>query len=189
MWLFGGVQFGNNISWAFLITLLPTYLKDAGVPQGQRSEIQTGVLFAGCAGMLAGGYVTDAIRRTLGPRWGRSIPITVTMLACAGMCGIVSASPGLWVAVGALAVMAFCQDLGIPSVWAYAQDVGGKDVGSALGWGNMLGNFGAALSPVILIRVKTAGGWDSAFALCAGCYIVAAACGVMLDATKPVSED
>ena len=189
MWFFGTVQFCNNVSWAFLVTLLPTYLKDANVPLDQRSNIQTTVLFAGCVGMLLGGFVTDAARRRFGPRWGRSLPIATMMALCAGMLGVVSASPGLWVVVIALALMSMFQDVGIPSVWAYAQDVGGRNVGAALGWGNMLGNFGAALSPVLLTEVQIAGGWAAAFALCAGCYVVAAGCGLMLDASKPIDGE
>ena len=186
MWLFGTLQFCNNISWAFLVTLLPTYLKEANVEIGLRGDIQTCVLLSGCGGMFVGGLVTDAARRRFGPRWGRSLPIGTMMTCCALMCALVSTSPGLWVAVGALAVMALCQDLGIPSVWAYAQDVGGRNAGAALGFGNMLGNFGAALSPVLLGAVRRAGGWDAAFALCAACYVTAAVSGLLLDASKPI---
>ncbi|VTR91325.1 glucarate transporter : Major facilitator superfamily MFS-1 OS=Rhodopirellula maiorica SM1 GN=RMSM_04783 PE=4 SV=1: MFS_1 [Gemmata massiliana] len=188
MWFFGTLQFCNNISWAFLVTLLPTYLKDANVDISLRSTIQTGVLLAGCVGMIVGGMVTDAIRQRLGARWGRSVPIATTMALGAAMCAVLSSAPGLWFAVTALALMAFCQDLGIPSVWAYAQDVGGKSVGAALGFGNMLGNFGAALSPRLLGETKRIGGWEAAFAICATCYVIAAICGLMLDATKPVEK-
>lgn len=189
MWLFGALQFCNNISWAFLVTLLPTYLKDANVELDLRGIVQTGVLLAGCAGMLLGGLVTDALRRRLGSRWGRSLPIATMMTLGALMCAVVSSSPGLWIAVAALAVMAMCQDFAIPSVWAYAQDVGGTNAGAALGFGNMLGNFGAALSPVLLGAVRRAGGWEAAFALCAACYVVAALCGLFLDASKPIDAD
>ncbi len=189
MWLFGGLQFCNNISWAFLVTLLPTYLKDANVELGLRGIVQTGVLLAGCAGMLLGGLATDALRRRLGPRWGRSLPIATMMALGALMCAVVSSSPGLWIAVAALAIMAMCQDFAIPSVWAYAQDVGGANAGAALGFGNMLGNFGAALSPVLLGAIRRADGWEAAFALCAACYVIAALCGLLLDASKPIDAD
>jgi len=189
MWFFGGLQFCNNISWAFLVTLLPTFLKDANVAIGLRGTLQTVILTAGCVGMILGGLVTDAARRRLGPRWGRSAPVATLMTCCALMCAIASSSPGLWITVAALAMMSLCQDMGNPSVWAYAQDVGGKNVGAALGFGNMLGNFGAALSPRLLGEVQRAGGWDAAFALCAGVYVIAALCGLMLNASKPVDAN
>jgi MFS family permease len=189
MWFFGGLQFCNNISWAFLVTLLPTFLKDADVKIELRGTLQTTILFAGCVGMILGGLVSDAARRRFGPRWGRSLPIVTLMTCCSLMCAVASTSPGLWITVGALAMMSLCQDAGNPSVWAYAQDVGGKNVGAALGFGNMLGNFGAALSPRLLGEVqRQAGGWETVFALCACVYLCAAFCGLMLDASKPVDE-
>ena len=57
-----------------------------------------------------------------------------------------------------LRVMAFLVDLGIPSIWAFAQDVGGRHVGAALGWGNMWGNLGAAASPVALQIIRDQAG-------------------------------
>ena len=63
MWFFGGLQFCNNISWAFLVTLLPTFLKDANVDIGLRGTLQTTILAAGCVGMILGGLVTDAAHR------------------------------------------------------------------------------------------------------------------------------
>ena len=53
----------------------------------------------------------------------------------------------------------------------------------------MLGNFGGSLSPVLIGEARRAGGWEAAFALCAACYVVAAVCGLMLDATRPVEPD
>jgi MFS family permease len=96
MWFFGTLQFCNNISWAFLVTLLPTFLKDANVDIALRGNIQTGVLLAGCVGMIVGGLVTDVVRRLLGPRWGRSVPIASMMTLCASMCAVLSSGPGLW---------------------------------------------------------------------------------------------
>ena len=189
MWLFGTLQFCNNLSWAFLITLLPTFLKDADVELGLRSTVQTGVLFAGCVGTFLGGFVADASRRRFGPRWGRSVPMVAMMGTCAVMCAVAASGPGLWVVVGALVLMSLCQDIGIPSVWAFAQDVGGRNVGAALGWGNMLGNFGAALSPILLTEVQIAGGWGAAFGVGAAAYVVSVGCGLMLDATKPVEAE
>jgi nitrate/nitrite transporter NarK len=82
--------------------------------------------------------------------------------------------------------MAFLVDLHNPAVWSFAQDVGGKNVGAALGWGNMWGNLGAALSPVLLNAIRHAAGWNTAFICCGIAFACAAVCGLMLDATKPV---
>jgi sugar phosphate permease len=187
MWLFGGLQFGVNIGWVFVITLLPTYLINAGIDDvRQRGLMQTIVLLIGCCGMLFGGFVTDVLRARLGPRLGRSIPLGVTISLCAVVLFFVPSLPGAWAVVAALGVMAFLVDLHNPSVWSFAQDVGGKNVGAALGFGNMLGNLGAALSPVLLTEVRDAAGWDAVFTCCGCSFVAAAACGFLLDATKPV---
>ncbi|HYH68139.1 MAG TPA: MFS transporter [Urbifossiella sp.] len=190
MWLSGGAQLGVNVGWALLITLLPSYLNQTfGVPLEERGRMQSVVLAVGCCGMLLGGVVTDALHRRLGPRLGRSVPIGTALAGCAACMFLVPALPTPWAVVAALGVMAFLVDLHNPSVWSFAQDVGGKNVGAALGWGNMWGNLGATASPPLLGNVARAAGWDAAFYLCGGLFVAAAVCGFLLDATKPVEEE
>jgi nitrate/nitrite transporter NarK len=190
LWLFGAVQFGVNLGWAFLITLLPTYLNDRfGVPIEERGRMQSVALITGCCGMLFGGFVTDGLRARLGPRLGRSVPIAGTLGACAVVFFLAPGLPSAWAVVVALGVMAFCVDLHNPSIWSFAQDVGGRGVGAALGWGNMWGNLGAALSPVLLTAVWKAAGWDVVFVVCGASFTAAAVCGLLLDATKPVEPE
>jgi ACS family glucarate transporter-like MFS transporter len=187
MWLFGALQFGVNIGWVFVITLLPTYLINAGIDDvRQRGLMQTVVLFIGACGMLFGGFVTDRLRARLGPRLGRSVPLGATISLCALVLFLVPTLPGAWAVVAALGAMAFLVDLHNPTIWSFAQDVGGKNVGAALGFGNMLGNLGAALSPVLLTEVRDAAGWNAVFTCCGCCFIAAAVCGFLLDATRPV---
>jgi nitrate/nitrite transporter NarK len=88
--------------------------------------------------------------------------------------------------VVALGVMAFLVDLHNPTVWSFAQDVGGKNVGAALGFGNMWGNLGGGVSPILLGGVARSAGWNAAFVVCGCAFTAAACCGLLLDATKPV---
>lgn len=189
MWLFGGVQFGVNVGWAFIITLLPTYLKEAfNTPLAQVGPMQTTALTIGCLGMIFGGVFTDFMRGWLGPKYGRSVPITVALVGCAAAFLLIPRLPDAWTVVVALGVMAFLVDMHNPSIWSFAQDVGGKNVGAALGWGNMWGNLGAAVSATLLTEIKQTAGWNAAFLCCAGAFAAAAVCGLLLDATKPVEE-
>jgi MFS family permease len=189
LWLFGAVQFGVNVGWAILITLLPSYLNEAfDVPLEQRGEMQTVALVVGCTGMAVGGFATDFMRTWLGPKYGRSVPIALALAGCAVMMFLIPTLPTPWAVIYALGAMAFLVDMHNPSIWSFAQDVGGKKVGAALGWGNMWGNFGAALSPVLLNEVRQALGWNAVFVVCGVAFVAAAICGLMLDATKPVSE-
>ncbi len=189
MWLFGGVQFGVNIGWVFVVTLLPTFLKETfGTPLKEVGQMQTVALTIGCLGMIFGGVFTDALRARLGPKLGRSVPICATLSGCAVAFLLIPQLPTAWAVVVALGAMAFLVDMHNPSIWSFAQDVGGKNVGAALGWGNMWGNLGAALSPIILTEIRQAAGWNAAFLCCGFVFAAAAVCGMLLDATKPVEE-
>ena len=85
--------------------------------------------------------------------------------------------------------MAISVDIGIPSIWAFAQDVGGKHVGATLGFGNMIGNLGAAASPLLLGSVQREYGYNNVFVVCAGCFILASVFTLMTDATRQVLDD
>ena len=189
MWLFGGLQFFVNVSWAFLITSLPDYLKDRfAADVADVGPMQTAALSIGCVGMALGGLFGDLMYRWFGPRWGRSVPLAVLMLVCALTYLTATQLPNAWTVIVALGFMAFLVDLSNPTIWAFAQDVGGRHVGAALGFGNMLGNFGAAASPVILQFVRKSLGWDVAFLICAGSFVLAGVCGACLNALIPVTR-
>ncbi|MSR53191.1 MAG: MFS transporter [Gemmataceae bacterium] len=189
MWLFGAMQFFVNVSWVFLITSLPSYLVDRfAVDKAEVGKMQTVALTIGLLGMGSGGFFADAMFRWLGPRWGRSVPVAIVMILCAGTYALATQLPSAWGVIIALGLMAFLVDLGIPTIWAFAQDVGGKNVGAALGWGNMIGNFGAAVSPYMLQKIREEFGWDVAFFLCSGSFVLAGFCGLCLNATIPVVQ-
>jgi ACS family glucarate transporter-like MFS transporter len=100
-------------------------------------------------------------------------------LAC-----IVLRSP--WEVTLALCVVSLGTDLGTPAVWAYCQDVGGRHVGSVLGWGNMWGNFGAFLSPILLAWVVGRAGYHAMFWTCAGAFLAAGVSSLFINASRPV---
>jgi hypothetical protein len=50
----------------------------------------------------------------------------------------------------------------------------------------MIGNFGAALSPVLLGKVQEVGGWSASFVTCAVAFLVAAICSLFLNAARPL---
>lgn len=190
MWLYGTMQFCVNVGWVFIITLLPTYLNQAfNVPLAERGRLQSMVLTIGLCGMIFGGVFTDFLRARLGPRLGRSVPLAVSLGGCSVAFFLIPTLATVWAVVAALGVMAFLVDLHNPTVWSFAQDVGGKNVGAALGFGNMWGNLGGGVSPVLLGAVSRQAGWDTAFILCGCAFAVAAVCGFLLDATKPVDAD
>ena len=144
-------------------------------------------LFVGWFGMLGGGWLTDVLTRRLGLRWGRGLPMSLTRFVAMAAFLVVLLPMSPWAATICFAVVAFATDLGVPSVWAYMQDVGGRHVGSILGWGNMWGNLGAAVSPLIVgWMVAQHNNWDAAFMTCAAAYLISGLSALGVDATKPI---
>ena len=73
-------------------------------------------------------------------------------------------------------------------MWAFNQDVGGRYVGSVLGWGNMWGNLGAAATPPLLLWVVgTPERWDFAFATCAIAFLLSGIVALGINATIPIA--
>lgn len=193
VWLCSGVQLLANFAWVFVVTKLPEYLQsEYGTSPGATAWYQSMPLLAGAFGLLVGGLVSDAATRRLGPRWGRALPVAVTRLAVGGaFLGCVGLSNPAAIAM-LMAVMAAATDMGTPPVWAWGQDVGGRHVGAVIGWVNMWGNLGAAISPVALgwlvarFGADRPAGWQAVFLLCAGSQLVAALAALGIDARRPL---
>jgi MFS transporter, ACS family, glucarate transporter len=99
--------------------------------------------------------------------------------------------PPAWVAVAAFSVVAFSTDLGVGALWAYVQDVGGRHVGSVLGWGNMWGNLGATVTPPLLIFIvgeSSRPDWNAGFTACAIAFLIAGLAALGIDARRIVGE-
>jgi ACS family glucarate transporter-like MFS transporter len=100
----------------------------------------------------------------------------------------------LWVTI-MMCLVAAATDMGNPAFWAYCQDVGGKYVGSVVGWGNMWGNLGAAIAPQLFILIKSyhpddpQAGWASVFLVCAVVQVIGAVAAMGIDATHPIKMD
>jgi MFS family permease len=191
LWLSCVSQFGTNLGWVFLITWLPRYLQEVHqVPVLSRGLMASVPLFAGWFGMLGGGWLTDLLTRRLGLRWGRGLPMSLTRFAAMAAFLIVLAPMSPWAATICFALVAFSTDLGVSSVWAYMQDVGGRHVASILGWGNMWGNLGAAASPLVIgWMVAQHKNWDAAFLTCAAAFLVSGLAALGVDATRPITRE
>ena len=189
-WLFSATNFFSNFGWVFLITLVPRFLDERyHVPVDERGLMTTIPLFVAAFALLAGGWFTDRLTLSVGRKWGRSIPVGVMKIPCVIAVLLLPWIPSAWPAVAALTVMSVCQDFGNPSVWAFAQDTGGKHVGVVLGWGNMWGNFGGAAGPMAIGAVAVAFGWDASLYMVAGSFALCAVCGSLMNASIPLFRD
>ncbi len=187
LWISSLVQLLTNFGWAFLITWLPDYLGDQYNVTPREIGLMTSLpVFVGMAGMFMGGWLTDTMTSRVGKRWGRAAPLALTRFIVAAAfvaCIFLSAA---WPVAIAMSVVALATDLGTPAIWAYSLDVGGKHVGSVLGWSNMFGNIGAALSPIMAVVILTHWGSAGVFLTFAVALALAGVLSLFLDATRPV---
>ena len=192
LWLSSLSQLTTNAAWLFLVSWLARYLLEVHeVPILERSIMASTPLFAGIGGMLLGGRLTDVLARRLGLKWGRRLPMAATRFLAAGAYIACQWVDSPWAATAAFVAVSFFSDLGIAAVWAFKQDVGGRYVGSILGWGNMWGNLGAFLAPhcynAVLGKTPGHGEWNNLFLTCAGLFLVSGMAALGVDATIPIA--
>ena len=203
LWGNSMTQFLTNVGWFFVVSYLPRYLSEVHgvslVMQGVMTAFPSGT---GIIGAFLGGLCTDWAIQRFGLKWGRRVPLVISRFTAAagyGLCLVLSVlfvpgsdKPWLpWLYIVGLCIASTSTDFGSPSIWAYAQDVGGKFTASVLGWANMMGNIGAAVAPLIYIRclgeTPTAEGWNLVFAVAGGAFILSGLSAMLLDSTKPLT--
>ncbi len=197
-------QFFTNIGWLFVVTWLPRYLGNVHQVPLQEQAVMTAIpTAAGIVGMLFGGWWTDVAARRFGLKWGRCLPVTATRFTAAcgyGLCLILGLlyvpDPGSrwlpWMIILGLSIATFSCDLGVPAMWAYSQDVGGKYTASIMGWANMHGNFGAAVATplydAILGETPSLSQWNTLFAFCTAVFALSGVTALVIDSTKPIAR-
>jgi ACS family glucarate transporter-like MFS transporter len=205
LWGNSMTQFLTNIGWLFVVTLLPRYLDDVHnvplVTKGIMTAFPSGI---GILGLFAGGRATDWAFKKFGLKMGRRIPIASSRFTAAAgyaLCLGLSALfvPSLdnwwlpWLYIVGLCIASASTDFGSPAIWSYAQDVGGPYTASILGWGNMWGNLGAAVAPLLYDRAlgenPTLQDWNTVFAMCCGVFVVAGFCALVVDSTKQLTVE
>jgi MFS family permease len=202
LWLDSIAQIGTNIGWVFLATSLPRYLAEQHhVEMITRSWMTAIPTLGGILGMWWGGALTDWMTSRLGLRWGRGLPIAITRFLAGGCYVVALFVTDPWVATGLFVGVALFCDLGIPAMWAFKQDVGGRYTGCVLGWGNMWGNLAAAISSPLYDLVlgsktillggpnisETGTNWEAMFVMCASAMILSGFAGLGIDASIPIA--
>ncbi len=194
LWLSSISQFTTNFAWLFLVTFLARYLVEVHqVPILERSWMAAIPPLAGIAGMFLGGQLTDWLTRRVGLRWGRALPMGVTRFFAAASYLACLWLDSPWAATVAFACVFFFVDLGVSAVWAFMQDVGGRHVGSMLGWGNMWGNVGSAIAlqfyNFVLGEHPAIAEWNTMFTVCAGMFVLSGISALGINATVPIGAD
>jgi len=190
-WCLYGQYFACSYSFYFFITWFPTYLFEARHFDIGKGSLLAGMpLLLGAGGSLFAGWLASVLgrhpggaaraRRRLGAFGGfgaACLLITPTWLE----------NP--YLAVAAIALVGFCNDIQLPGAWASCMDVGGKAVATLSGAMNMMGNIGGFVSPIVCgYIVKQTGNWNLAFYVTAGAYLLGAFCWLGVDPVTPLEQ-
>ena len=192
LWMLNLASVGINIGVSFLVTWLPTYLREVrGLDNIAASRYVSIALLCSLGGMLFGGWWCDFLTRHFGHTWGRRLPFIAggVVSICAFLaCPLL---PNALAVTIACAIVAFSADSIMPAVWALGQDIGGKHVAATMAWSNMWGNFGASaiakLIPTILVTSLHYTDWREVFWLCAAGFAVVILASLTIDSTRSLS--
>lgn len=190
LWLNSLAQFCVNIGWVFLVTWLPSYLKNEKLVSDTRGAILVSVVLAfGMNGQLVGGWLADRTVRRFGLRAGRVIPMSaayflagVAYICCLGFDSVAAI-------IACCCIVSMMTDVANPAVWGFMQDVGGRNTGAVFGWANMWGNLGAALNSIMIPKLMKYGEQDGSgqtlvFLACAGAFLIAGIAVLGMNANK-----
>lgn len=225
MWFLWAQYFCLSYSWYFFVTWLPKYLDTSGRPilsnaflswladqmtaaavpatliQPILKAVLAGVpLFFGGFGSLVAGAVSMRLIAN-----GASV---VKVRRSFGFIGLTGAATLLMtsfyikdplLAMFAMGMASFCNDLTMPGSWASCMDIGGKFSGTVSGSMNMMGNFGGLAGPVAvgylltLTSTTNAAGesvrnWLPVFAAASIVYFLGAFCWLFIDPVTPLGE-
>jgi sugar phosphate permease len=160
----------------FYTTWLPTYLvAHRGLSLAQMGVFASLPLFAGMAGDVAGGLISDAmVRRTGRVGLARKAVVIPSFLLAAVALVPAALVDDTSVSVICLAASLFFMELMTGPWWAAPSDVAGPHAGTLSGMMNMAANVAGAISPVVFGVSAQGGDWTRPFLISAGILVVGA---------------
>jgi sugar phosphate permease len=164
--------FGTN----FYLTWYPTYLREHRHLTLQALGIIGSVpLFAGMAGDLVGGSLSDLMFRITGKaRLSRSIVAAPGFLLSGIFLVPAAMTESAWTSVLCLATSFFFLEFVIGPAWAVPMDVGGQFSGTVTGIMNMAGALAASVTPLIFGYYFGIGSWMFPFFITSGVMLAGA---------------
>jgi sugar phosphate permease len=165
--------FGTN----FYLTWYPTYLREYRHLTLQALGIMGSLpLFAGMAGDLFGGTLSDMVfRKTGNAKFARRIVAAPGFVLAAAFLIPAAMTSSAWTCILFLAASFFCLEWVIGPAWAVPMDVGGEFSGTVTGIMNGTGAlFGASLTPLVYGIFFAKGSWIAPFFINAGVFVMGA---------------
>lgn len=192
LWLY---YFCISYVWYFYITWLPSYMTDVlhldnkGVLGAALGGLP---LFLGGIGCFFGGWLANRLTPVLGGL-GRARRL-VGIIGTLGAGALLTLSTFIHnpvLAMVAMGLSGFCNDLTMSGAWGACMDVGGKCAGTLSGSMNMMGNLGGAIGPFVtpFILKASNGNWNTVIWVAAGTYLISALCWVIIDPVTPIEAE
>jgi MFS family permease len=193
VWMICLQYFCLSYGWYFYITWLPTYLRE-----GRHLELtQTALL--GILPLFCGGLGNPAsvllsawmVRRTGNVARTRRTIAYIGFTGAAAFLLLSTRVDDPLLAMLAIGLASFSNDLVMPGAWAAAMDVGGTHAGSLSGARNMWGNIGGAMSPLAIgYMLRWSGNnWNLTFYVSAAIYLMGIVCWRFLDSVTPLERE
>ena len=202
-WLLFGQQFFRAGGYAFFASWFATYLMETrGVSTMQSGWLAALPLVATVIGSMLGGYVSDAVFKATGSLgWGRKGVAVGSLALCASLVFSAFFVADPTKAVLVISSGAFFAAVAGPCGYTMTMDMGGSNVASVFSTMNMMGNFGAGLTPWLVPQFKRwvessptllaycdGNSWNAVLLLFVGMYIGSAVCWSMLSAKGTVFD-
>ena len=191
VWCLCGQYFACSYCFYFFITWFPTYLlKQHGFDMKQSALLAGMPLMVGAAGSLFAGWSAPHLSRWLGDVGrARRYLGAVGCVGAAGLLVVAGKFTQPYLAVTAIALVAFFNDIQMPGAWTACMDVGGKAVGTLSGTMNMMGNIGGFLSSIVCgYLVQHTGSWSLVFYVTAAMYGFGFFCWLAMDPVTPLEQ-
>jgi MFS transporter, ACS family, glucarate transporter len=191
VWCLCGQYFACSYSFYFFITWFPTYLmKQRGFDMKQSAWLAGTPLFLGACGSLFAGWLLPLLtRRWSDPRRARRLVGAAGAAFAAALLIVATQLADPLLAVAAIALVAFGNDVQLPGAWTACMDVGGRYVGTLSGTMNMMGNIGGFLSSIVTgYIVQWTGRWELAFYVTAAAYVLGVGFWLAMDPVTPLEE-
>ena len=187
LWCLCLMYFCSNAGWCFFITWDVEYYKTVLGLSGKTLDIVSGLpLFFGGVGCILGGFLTDALVKVLGGRWGRTFQgmVSYSLGGIFFLLALTTTDP--WLAVPCLCVASFMKDFAMASSWATCIDIGHRYSGTVGGFMNMIGNMGTAVSPPIVKYLAGKDSWEMALVYSACMFFIASAGWVFINPKRVI---
>ena len=136
-----------------------------------------------------GGFISDAIAKSKGPRVGRGGVAVFAMILAAVFLVIGSRAQNTQVAIFVLAGGAGALYLSQSSFWSVTADIGGASSGSVSGFMNMGNQFGGMITASLTPWIASKLGWTAAFLVAAVLCLCGALAWLFVDPRKRLDTE